>query len=97
MSRIDVAYVARLAGLELTKGEMELFQPQLEEIVKTAARISEVDTGGVEPMVYGCDCANAMRDDEPAPSMPREAALANAPSSANGEFVLPKIVEGAES
>jgi aspartyl-tRNA(Asn)/glutamyl-tRNA(Gln) amidotransferase subunit C len=95
--KIDVAYVAELARLELTDVEKALFQPQLESIVKYVEKISTVDIEGVEPMMHGRELVNAFREDVVRPSMSTEAALANAPKRVGDEFLLPKIVEGAES
>ena len=95
--KIDVGYVAELARLELTDEERAVFQPQLENIVKYVEKISEVDVSGVEPMLHGRPLVNAFREDAVRPSMDREAALANAPARVGDEFLLPKIVEGAES
>ena len=95
--KIDVAYVAELARLELTDEEKSVFQPQLENIVKYVEKISEVDVEGVEPMMHGRPLVNAFREDVVRPSLDREAALANAPARTGDEFMLPKIVEGAES
>ena len=81
--KIDVGYVAELARLELTEAERAVFQPQLENIVKYVEKISEVDVAGVEPMMHGRPLVNAFR--------------ANAPARVGDEFLLPKIVEGAES
>lgn len=96
-SKIDVAYVSDLARLELSDAEKAMFQPQLENIVKYVEKISEVDVDGIEPMMHGRELVNAFREDEVRPSMDREAALANAPARVGEEFLLPKIVEGAES
>ena len=95
--KIDVSDVAELARLELTDEEKAVFQPQLESIVKYVEKISEVDTEGVAPMMHGREIVNSFRDDVIKPSMSREAALGNAPSRVGDEFLLPKIVEGAES
>ena len=95
--KIDVAYVAELARLELSDAERETFQRQLEDIVKYVEKISEVDVDGVEPMMHGRRLVNAFREDVVRPSLPAETALANAPSRVGDEFLLPKIVEGAES
>ncbi len=95
--KIDVTYVANLARLELTPEEQALFQPQLEGIVKYVEKISAVDVAGVEPMMHGRPLSNVFREDEVRPSLDREAALANAPARVGDEFLLPKIVEGAES
>lgn len=95
--KIDVAYVADLARLDLTENEKAVFQRQLEDIVGYVEKISEVDVSGVEPMMHGRSLVNVLRDDETRPSMAREKALANAPARVGDEFLLPKIVEGAES
>ena len=79
-NKIDVAYVADLARLELTDEEKALFQPQLENIVSYVEKISGVDVEGVEPMMHGRALVNAFREDEVRPSLDREKALANAPA-----------------
>ena len=94
---IDVAYVAELARLELTEEEKSVFQPQLENIVKYVEKISAVDVDGVPPMMHGRSIVNAFREDVVRPSLPTETALGNAPQRVGDEFLLPKIVEGAES
>ena len=95
--KIDVAYVAELARLELTEEEKAVFQPQLEGIVGYVEKISSVDVEGVEPMMHGRPLVNVFREDVVRPSLPVETALANAPKRVGDEFLLPKIVEGAES
>lgn len=95
--KIDVGYVSELARLELTEEEKAVFQPQLENIVKYVDKISEVDVDGVEPMMHGRPLVNAFREDVVRPSLDRESALSNAPAIVGDEFLLPKIVEGAES
>ena len=95
--KIDVGYVAELARLELTDEEKAVFQPQLENIVKYVEKISEVDVEGVEPMMHGRTLVNAFREDVVRPSLDKEAALVNAPSRVGDEFLLPKIVEGADN
>lgn len=95
--KIDVGYVAELARLELTEEEKNLFQSQLESIVKYVEVISSVDVEGVEPMMHGQRIVNAFREDEVRPSLPTQTVLANAPKRVGDEFLLPKIVEGAES
>ena len=95
--KIDVAYVANLARLELTDEEKATFQPQLETIVKYVEKIAAVDVASVEPMMHGRPLVNVFREDVVRPSLDREIALANAPAKVGDEFLLPKIVEGAES
>ena len=95
--KIDVSYVAELARLELTEEEKETFQPQLESIVEYVDKISSADVDGVAPMMHGRELVNVFREDVVGDSLPPEEALANAPARVGDEFLLPKIVEGAES
>ena len=95
--KIDVSYVAELARIELTDDEKKLFQSQLENIVAYVEKIESVDVEGVEPMMHGRPLVNAFREDVVRPSLATETALANAPNRVGDEFLLPKIVEGAES
>ena len=95
--KIDVSYVAELARLELTEEEKATFQPQLESIVEYADKISSVDVEGVLPMMHGRELVNVFREDVVGESLSAETALANAPARTGDEFLLPKIVEGAES
>lgn len=94
---IDVAYVAELARLDLTDAEKSVFQPQLENIVKYVEKIASVDVTDVPPTMHGREIVNAFREDVVRPPLDREVALANAPARTGDEFMLPKIVEGAES
>lgn len=95
--KLDVGYISELARLELTEDEKSLFQAQLDNIVGYMDKINSVNVDGVEPMMHGMTLVNVMREDEIQPSMEREEALANAPKRIGDEFLLPKIVEGAES
>ncbi|MBR4894554.1 MAG: Asp-tRNA(Asn)/Glu-tRNA(Gln) amidotransferase subunit GatC [Kiritimatiellae bacterium] len=95
--KLDVGYISELARLELTEDEKSLFQAQLDNIVGYMDKINSVNVDGVEPMMHGMTLVNVMREDEIQPSMEREEALANAPKRVGDEFLLPKIVEGAES
>ena len=48
-------------------------------------------------MMHGRPLVNAFREDVVRPSLDTQVALANAPKRVGDEFLLPKIVEGAES
>ena len=89
----DVERVARLARLELTTDEKELFARQLAEILAYAEQIQRVPTEGVPPTSHAGDAA-MMRDDEVRPSLPRDASLASGPDAdvAAGLFKVPRVL-----
>ena len=91
--QMDLQQVVKLARIELTPTEQECLGPQLEEILKYVEKLKELDVEGVEPMAHVVPLTNVLREDEPGESLSHEAALRNAPKTANGLFIVPKIVE----
>lgn len=92
-SELDVADVAELARLKLSAEEAALFQAQLAEVLRHAARLQELDLAGVEPAADSLPAANVFRADEARPSLSQEEALRNAPRAADDLFLVPKVLE----
>jgi aspartyl-tRNA(Asn)/glutamyl-tRNA(Gln) amidotransferase subunit C len=90
---LDVAYVAKLARLNLTAEETQLFQNQLGRVLKYADKLSEVDVSHVEAAAHAIPIFNVFREDEPRDFFTAEEALSNAPARANGLFIVTKVVE----
>ncbi|MCC7077757.1 MAG: Asp-tRNA(Asn)/Glu-tRNA(Gln) amidotransferase subunit GatC [Acidimicrobiia bacterium] len=93
ISRADVVHVAKLARLELTEEEIEQFTGQLSDILDHAARIRELDTEDVAPTAHPLPLANVMREDEPGPTLDREAFLSQAPACEDGYVRVPRILD----
>jgi aspartyl-tRNA(Asn)/glutamyl-tRNA(Gln) amidotransferase subunit C len=92
LSRADVEKVALLARLRLSEDELEHMTGQLADIVGYVDQLSEVDTTGVEPMAHAVELTNVFADDEIEPSLPREAALANAPRHNERGYLVPPVL-----
>jgi aspartyl-tRNA(Asn)/glutamyl-tRNA(Gln) amidotransferase subunit C len=92
-SDLDVAYVARLARLNLTDEETELFQKQLGDVLKYVEKLREVDVSRVEVAAHALPIFNVFREDAPRDWFTAEQALSNAPRKANDLFIVPKVVE----
>ncbi len=90
---LDVAYVARLARLELTAEETALFQTQLAQVLEHAEKLREVNVEGVEPAAHALPMFDVLREDVPRPGLTQEEALRNAPRAANGLFIVTKVME----
>jgi len=89
----DIHYVARLARLELSAAEEQKLGGQLRQVLDYVEQLKRVDISNVEPTAHAIPLANVTRADEIRPSLAHEDALRNAPASANGLFIVPKIVE----
>jgi aspartyl-tRNA(Asn)/glutamyl-tRNA(Gln) amidotransferase subunit C len=92
-AEIDVKYVAHLARLALTPDEEKQLGAQLGSILGYIEKLRELDVTGVEPTAHAVPMVNITRADEIRESLSHEDALRNAPRSANGLFIVPKIVE----
>lgn len=93
LSKEDVARVAVLARLRLSDEELDRFTGQLNGIVDFVAQLGEVDAADVEPLAHGVEVRNVFRPDQLGPSLPREAALANAPKRDPECFLVPAVLE----
>jgi aspartyl-tRNA(Asn)/glutamyl-tRNA(Gln) amidotransferase subunit C len=89
IDRDTVLHVARLARLELTDGEVERMVGELGSVLEHIETIAELDLEGVPPTTHVVEVANALRADEPRPSLSREQALAGAPAVADEGFAVP--------
>lgn len=89
IDRDEVLHVARLARLALDDEEVERMARELSAVLDHVERIDELDLEGVAPTSHVVEIENALRPDEPRPSLPREVALSGAPDVAAGGFRVP--------
>jgi len=89
IAREEVLHVARLARLELSEDEVDRMARELSAVLDHIEKISELDLEDVVPTSHVVEVEGALRPDEPAPSLPREAALAGAPEVAGDGFGVP--------
>jgi aspartyl-tRNA(Asn)/glutamyl-tRNA(Gln) amidotransferase subunit C len=90
LSRQDVAKVARLALLDLSDDELDLFTGQLGAVLDRARELQAFDVEGVAPTAHPYPLANVFRPDEPdLQTAVRDEALAAAPEIEDGCFKVP--------
>jgi aspartyl-tRNA(Asn)/glutamyl-tRNA(Gln) amidotransferase subunit C len=92
----EVRYVADLANLRLTDEEVRRMSHDLGQILTHIDQLNELDTSDVEPMaqvLFGEDEIATLREDVPHTPLGNEDALANAPASAAGYFIVPRVIE----
>ena len=89
LDREQVLHVARLARLSLTDAEVETMATELSAVLDHIEKIRELDLDDVEPTSHVIDVVNALRPDEPVPSLPVELALSQAPEPVGNGFGVP--------
>ena len=92
LSREDVVHVARLARLDLSDEEVELFTAQLRTVLDHAADVAALDLSHLEPSSHPIALDNVLRPDQPLPSLDRDEVLAAAPDVEDYRFRVPRIV-----
>jgi aspartyl-tRNA(Asn)/glutamyl-tRNA(Gln) amidotransferase subunit C len=95
LDRETVLKVARLGRLKLAESEIDDYAAKLGQILQYVEQLNEVDTTDVEPMANAVARQNVFRDDVVTPSLPRGAALQNAPQTDGQSFLVPQIIDTA--
>jgi aspartyl-tRNA(Asn)/glutamyl-tRNA(Gln) amidotransferase subunit C len=93
---IDVATVrkvARLSRIAEQEDALPGLAQKLNGIMQWIEQLGEVDTDGVEPMTSAVATTTPLREDVVTDGGDASRVLANAPKTADGFFVVPKVVE----
>lgn len=97
MEQFDKNYVQQLAKqlmFELTDEEAEAIQSEFEVLQKQLQLLEDIDTEGVEEMVYPFETPTSyLREDEVENVLSVEDALKNAKRVKTDYIVLPKVVK----
>lgn len=85
--------VAHLARLEFTEeGKAEILN-DMNRMLAFVGKLNEMDTEGIEPLIYMTDEVNVMREDEPKVTISQKEALKNAPKKDSDYFKVPKVID----
>ena len=85
--------IAALAKLDFDKNSAEQMKADLEKIIGFIDKLSEVDTDGVEPLIYLSDEVNVLREDEIKAVVSQVEALKNAPDKDSDYFKVPTVLK----
>lgn len=94
---VDEALVDKLANLSKLEFDAEgkiAIQKDLTKILNFMEKLNELDTDGVEPLIYINEDVNVFRNDEVHYPIKKEEALMNAPLKNEDYIKVPKFVTG---
>jgi aspartyl-tRNA(Asn)/glutamyl-tRNA(Gln) amidotransferase subunit C len=89
----EVEHIAKLARLELTADQKELYRGQLSNILDYIAKLRELDTASVPPTAGGGLASMELRLDRSRPGLSTKALLKNAPEAEDNQFKIPPVFE----
>ena len=93
LTRDEVRKVALLARLELKDSELDRQAGHINELLDQFEKLKQVDVNGIEPTSHSIPLLNVLREDLAKRSLARDEAIANAPESRDGCFVVPRIID----
>ncbi len=85
--------IAHLARLELSGEEKQEMIKDMNKILGFMDKLNEIDTSGIEPLVYMTNGVNNMREDVVKQEITHEEALKNAPKHNEDYFLVPKVID----
>jgi len=88
-----VADLSRLAKLKFDEESSERMKSDLKTILGFVDRLSEIDTEGVEPLIYMSEEVNTLREDNIANEVSQKNALKNAPQKDSDYFKVPTVLK----
>jgi len=88
-----VRRIAHLARIAVSEAEIPHLQAELNAILAFVQELDAVDVQGVEPMTSVVPMKLPMREDVVTDGEIASAVLVNAPSTEDGFFLVPKVVE----
>lgn len=86
-------HLSEMAKLSFVGEERTLMKAKLEKMTLFMEQLNEVDTKGVEPLIFMTDEVNVLRDDVPMETITHEEALKNAPKKDSDYIRIPKVID----
>ncbi len=84
--------IAHLARLELAETEKQEMIGDMNKILGFMAKLNEIDTSGVEPLIYMSNEVNVFREDVVKQEITTEEGLKNAPKHDDQFFLVAKVI-----
>lgn len=93
IDNVLVDRLAELSKLEFDAAEKERIKGDLQGILNLIEKLNEVDTDGVQPMIYMNEETTVLREDEVKGEVSKAEALLNAPLKDSDYFKVPKVLK----
>ena len=93
LSLEEVEHIAQLARLELSDEEKARYREQLSAILDYVAKLQQLDTTNIPPMLALFGEGSDLRPDQARPALDRKALLRNAPDVQDEQFKIPPVFE----
>ena len=93
LQKSDIEKIAHLARLSINEDDIPSYADNLSNILSLVDQLNAADTDDITPMAHPQDAAQRLREDKVTETDQRELFLKNAPKTADGLFLVPKVIE----
>jgi aspartyl-tRNA(Asn)/glutamyl-tRNA(Gln) amidotransferase subunit C len=93
LADIDIQHLANLAQLELSQQEISVVGEDLQRIMIMVDQMQAIDTSNVEPLAHPLDARQRLRPDQITETIERDLYQQGAPATADGLYLVPRVVE----
>jgi aspartyl-tRNA(Asn)/glutamyl-tRNA(Gln) amidotransferase subunit C len=85
--------LAHLSKLEFDEEGKKKIKIDLTNILALCEKLNDINTDGVEPLIYLTETTNNVREDIVIDTISRQEALKNAPKKDSDYFKVPKVIK----
>ena len=85
--------IAKLSKLKFDDSAEEKMKVDLEKMLDFVNKLNEIDTEGVDPLIYMSEEVNVLREDKVTEETSQEDALKNAPEKDSDYFKVPTVLK----
>ena len=85
--------IAKLSKLKFDDSAKEKMKSDLEKMLAFVDKLNEIDTEGIDPLIYMSEEVNVLREDKVSEEISQEDALKNAPEKDSDYFKVPTVLK----
>ena len=85
--------IAKLSKLKFDDSAEEKMKVDLEKMLDFVDKLNEIDTEGVDPLIYMSEEVNVLREDKVTEETSQKDALKNAPEKDSDYFKVPTVLK----
>lgn len=86
-------HIAHLSKLSFEGPQKEAIRQDMQRMIAFVDQLSQVDTTGLEPLIFMSEELNRLRNDTVEQPISHEEALRNAPKKDSDYFRIPKVLD----
>ncbi len=93
LDKAEVEKIAHLARLHISETDVEEVTNRVTDILALIDQMQSIDTDAVEPLAHPLDMVQRLRADKVTEPNSRDEIQSIAPSSQDGLYLVPKVIE----